>query len=464
MKSFHSKRQPAILILFFFLMSIFLGMCSDRKTEKDFNIVLITIDTLRADHLSCYGYNRNTSPNIDKIAEQGIIYANAIAPSPWTAPSMVSLFTSVYPLSHGVIHGFVKEKKVFKQEVFSDELLTLAEILKKHGYATFGVASNHHLSGEFGFARGFDYFTYLPSLSAQYVNNAVLPWKSKIKEVDKFFLWIHYYDPHHGYNPRNPWANQYTPESLTQQLQLYKKRMVDLTKNIPFFRENPQALSNLIALYDSEINYVDFYLGKLINDFELDKNSLMIITSDHGEEFLEHGRLSHAHNLYGETINIPLIVKMPDSKTKTVIESSVNLIDIMPTILHLLGINSPEYVAGKSFLAEEGLVSGKKGISVTKGPDYDFAELDRHTILKSIMTREWKYIYNFKHKTEQLYNIKSDPSELDNLVGKEINQSERLKEELFNWITKTKKYPTKKKGFQLTTEEKEKLEGLGYIQ
>ena len=113
MKSFRSKSQRAILISFFLLMSIFIGMCSVWKTEKDFNIVLITIDTLRADHLSCYGYNRNTSPNIDNIAEQGTIFANAIAPSSWTAPSMVSLFTSVYPLSHGVIHGFVKEKKSF---------------------------------------------------------------------------------------------------------------------------------------------------------------------------------------------------------------------------------------------------------------------------------------------------------------------------------------------------------------
>jgi arylsulfatase len=377
---------------------------------------------------------------------------------------MVSLFTSVYPLSHGVIHGFVKEKKVFKQEVFSDKLITLTEILQKHGYTTFGVASNHHLSGEFGFSRGFDYFTYLPSLPAQYVNNAVLPWKSKIKEVDKFFLWIHYYDPHHGYNPRNPWVNEYTPESLTQQLQLYKRRMVDLTKNIPFFEKNPEALSNLIALYDSEINYVDFHMGELINNFELDKNSLMIITSDHGEEFLEHGRLSHAHNLFRETINIPLVVKLPKSRTKKVVERNVNLIDIMPTILHLLGIESPKNIVGKSLLEEEKIFLWRDEISLMQDPDYDFAELNRHSTLKAIRTPEWKYIYNFKNKTEQLYNITSDPSELKNLINEEENRSKRLKEELFNWITEAKKYPTKKKGFQLTPKEKEKLKGLGYIQ
>jgi len=240
--------------------------------------------------------------------------------------------------------------------------------------------------------------------------------------------------------------------------------MIDLTKNIPFFENNPQALSNLVALYDSEINYVDLHLGEIIDELKLDKNSLVIITSDHGEEFLEHGRFSHAHNLYGETINIPLIVMLPNSKTKKVIERTVNLIDIMPTILHLLGIEPPEYIAGESFLEQKQVFSWREEISKEQGADYDFAELDRHDILKTIMTPEWKYIYNFKNKTEQLYNIKSDFSEQNNLIDKKPNQSNQLKEKLFNWIAKAKKYPTKKQGFQLTPKEKEKLQGLGYIQ
>ena len=143
--------KQLFLIFIIAITSILSGISAlspdDLKAEvskDDFNIVLITIDALRADHLSCYGYERNTSPNIDKIAEKGIVFNNVIAPSSWTAPSMVSLFTSVYPINHGVIHGFTKDGEVLRQEVFSNGLITLTEILQKQGYATFGVASNHH--------------------------------------------------------------------------------------------------------------------------------------------------------------------------------------------------------------------------------------------------------------------------------------------------------------------------------
>lgn len=124
----------------------------DRTT--DCNIVLITINTLRADHLSCYGYERKTTPNIDAIAEKGIIFKNVIAPSSWTAPSMASLFTSTYPLNHGVIHRI--KNRIEKKEVLSEELEALPEILRKRGYTTFGISSNHNLTEELGFARGFD--------------------------------------------------------------------------------------------------------------------------------------------------------------------------------------------------------------------------------------------------------------------------------------------------------------------
>ena len=133
MKRFHRSSKWAVLILSIFFLSIFIGVCAVSKTEEDFNIVLITVDTLRADHLSCYGYDRNTSPAIDKIAEKGIIFNNALAPSSWTAPSMVSLLTSVYPINHGVNHGigYMKNRTIHIQEVFSSKLVTLTEILKE---------------------------------------------------------------------------------------------------------------------------------------------------------------------------------------------------------------------------------------------------------------------------------------------------------------------------------------------
>ena len=143
-------------------------------SEKDFNIVLITIDTLRADHLSCYGYERETSPHIDKIAGKGILFKKVIAFSSWTAPSMVSLFTSTYPVNHGVVHGLNwRRHQGYSQDVFSEKLISLPEILKGQGYKTFGVPSNHNLTEDLGFARGFDYFIYRNFPSTRKIK----PWK-----------------------------------------------------------------------------------------------------------------------------------------------------------------------------------------------------------------------------------------------------------------------------------------------
>ena len=442
-------------------------MCCTSPMDKNFNIVLITIDTLRADHLSCYGYERKTSPNIDKIAETGIIFKNAIAPSSWTAPSMVSLVTSTYPTNHGVIHGigYRKNKTIHTQEVFSDELATLAEILKANGYTTFGVASNLHLSEKFGFARGFDYFKCLPFLTAFHVNKTIYSWENEIKKSDKYFIWLHYFDPHHPYNTRTPWIYDYTYQALTKKLNLSKKTWRELSQLIPTFKEDSQALSNLLALYDSEVSFVDFWVGNLIQKFELDKNTLIIITADHGEEFLEHDQLGHGNNLYQETIHIPLIVKLPYSSEKKIFDKHVNLVDIMPTILHILNIDPPEQILGQFLLKREGLLSWLKEMFIEKGvTDYNFSELDTKSISKTIMTPQWKYIYDYKEKTEQLYNITSDRFELNNLADKEINQKNQLKEHLFEWVSNAKKYPTKKQGFKLSPEEKEKLKGLGYIQ
>ena len=211
--------------------------------QNDINIVLITIDTLRADHLSCYGYERTTSPNIDAIAEKGIVFSNTIAPSSWTAPSMVSLFTSVYPINHGVVHGFIKNgKTILNQEVFSPEMITLPEILKAHGYTTFGIAANLHLSEQFGFGRGFDYYTCLPWSPAPAVNKTLSAWRDTIKSSEKFFLWIHYFDPHQFYHARKPWIEDYSSSELMQTVNLSKKTVQNLrckkSKKTIFVRPN----------------------------------------------------------------------------------------------------------------------------------------------------------------------------------------------------------------------------------
>lgn len=455
---------------------------SQGVSKNDFNIVLITIDALRADHLSCYGYHRNTTPHIDKIAEKGIIFKNSIAPSSWTSPSMVSLFTSVYSINHGVIHGFVKNKKIYNQEVFSDELTTLAEILKVNGYSTFAVASNLHLSEKFGFARGFDYFKCLSFHPAPRVNKIIYSWKDEIKKADKFFLWIHYFDPHHFYHSRTPWIEKYTSKTLTQKLKLFEKKMYELLELIPMFKKDPQALSNLIALYDSEINYVDSYVGELIQKLELDKNTLIIITSDHGEGFLEHGTLDHGKNLHSESINIPLIIKLPQRMSKKVIDQQVSLLDIMPTILSMLNIPYPKKIFGEAILTSNGeerniterflfteLGKGNYNMKAILTKDwkyiYNYKGMleELYNRVKNVLTKDWRYIYTYESKIEELYNRKQDSQEQVNLINKKASFGKKFKEQLNQWIASAPRYPAEKIKITPSQEVKEKLKALGYI-
>ena len=455
------------LIVYFAVLLLFISGCTIPDASKDnFKIVLITIDTLRADHLSSYGYERNTSPTIDKLANKGIIFRNSISSSSWTTPAMVSLFTSTYPINHGVVNGFgyKGEELMYKQEVFSDDLITLAEILKANGYTTFGVASNLHLYEKFGFAKGFDFFKSLPCLSAPAVNKSVFLWKDAIKKSGKIFLWVHYFDPHYPYSARNPWFGQYVsqekiPKIFKTDRELASMDPMELTARMYKLKQSSaeqsamrarQLRENLIARYDSEINYVDSYVGKLIKKLDLDKNSLFIITSDHGEEFFEHTVLGHGYNLYQKSIRIPLIITLPHNSESKIVEKDVSIVDIMPTILDILKIDCPDHIVGKSLLQRS-------------KSEYNFTEIDIFSNSKAIITSEWKYIYNYKDKSEQLFNLKADPLELNNYIDRDPMQGKLLKSRLFEWVSTAKKYPPTRHQAKLTPEEKEKLKALGYV-
>jgi len=454
-------------------------------------IVLITIDTLRADHLSCYGYERRTSPNIDSLAAGGIVCTNVFAPASWTLPSMASLFTSVYPINHGVIHGIglKMDQAIYVQEIFSPDLITLAQALQAHGYTTFGVSSHRSLDEKFGFARGFDYFTCLPFLAAQEVNEAVCNWEDKIKKAEKFFLWIHYFDPHSPYSAQSPWAREYALQAHTEViLDLEGRSVTDLANLMRNFKngELPDSLQPLrseleqliqnfqentinpqdhnIALYDSEISYVDAHIGMLIKQFNLYDDTLIIITADHGEEFLEHGETGHGHNLYQQTIHIPLVVKLPHRQESTVLNQPISLVDLMPTILDIIDVNPPAEILGTSFRNEKKLLFWLKEKMSVSDIDYNYSEIDTGRTLKAIIAPPWKYIYNCKDTTGQLYNIVSDPLEINDLAGEKTRERDQLKDQLLRWMETSKGYPTTKYDYELSPEDKEKLKGLGYLQ
>ena len=452
------------LIAYLAISLLWMSGCTARDAARDdFNIALITIDTLRADHLSCYGYERETSPHIDAVAKEGIIFKNVVSPASWTAPSMVSLFTSTYYVNHGVIHGLpFQEAKGLSQEAFSEKLVTLPELLKDNGYTTFGISSNHTLTAELGFARGFDYFRDVNWMPADVINNLVYKWEDAIKKSNKFFLWVHYIDPHYHYRPHLPWIERYIPGIPEQFEQVNRIPLHMLEKNI---KENPEILTKVLALYDSEINYVDSYVGELIERFELDKNSLLIIASDHGEQFMEHGGVGHSIALHKEELHVPLIIKFPEASSKKgSVERQVSLLDVMPTILNLLGIYQPEQAAGKPLLENIGIwIYLKKLLPGGQSSAHHFAELESCAILKTIMAPPWNYIYGYQTQSGALYNTVSDPFEQTNLIEKHPEQADSLKKQLFAWVSQAKKYPPRSHVTELSPGEREKLQALGYL-
>jgi arylsulfatase A-like enzyme len=465
-----------------------------NQEENDFNIILITIDTLRADHLSCYGYDRNTSPNIDKIAQEGVLFTNAIASSSWTLPSMASIMTSLYPISHGVRTGVIKSGKVYNQDILSDEFTTLAQLLKSNGYETFGAVANVHMSKELGgFDRGFDYYYCEGFDKAPRLNDVILSWKEKIVNSQKYFLWLHYFDPHHYYNPRNPWFSEYSSGLKIDNLPISTMTMDELKALIPELKEKKDLLSYLIALYDSEINFVDHYIGNLIRKLKPDENTMIIITSDHGEEFLDHGSLGHSHTLYQELIHVPLIIKMPISHNEKsfskIYKERVSIVDIMPTILGKLEIDPPAQAVGKDLFDEynlskkedknNGIFSKVASWSVlnaiihlfdeynlSKKQDKNndiFSEVASWNVLNAIIRENWKYIYDTCTQKSELYDISHDQKELNNLIHQAPAIADELKRDIYRWASASLHGTSIKKEIQPSKEIEEKLKSLGYI-
>ncbi len=426
------------------------------------NVVLITIDTLRADHLSCYGYERETSPRIDAIARQGILFKNVVAPSSGTAPSMVSLFTATYPINHGVVHGLEFQKvRGFYQEVFSEKLRTLPEILKEDGYTTFGISSNHTLTAELGFARGFDHFTYVNWQSADTINKLVYAWEDAIRKSDKFFLWVHYIDPHSPYFPQAPWISRYSSESPAA---IQKVSRMPAAELVATAKTNPTILAAVTALYDSEINYVDSHVGALIERLGLDHNTLLVIAADHGEQFLEHGSMGHSIALHTEELHVPLIIKLPGASAAQSIDRQASIVDVMPTIAGLLGIKLPEQAMGKPLLTNGGLWARlSKILPGRTSADHHFAELESRVSLKAVIAPPWKYIHDYRAASGLLYNSASDPFEQKNLVSVHPLQAADLNRQLQSFVSGATSFPPRGTFTRISSEEMEKLQTLGYL-
>ncbi len=353
------------------------------------NIILITVDTLRPDHLSSYGYARNTSPNIDSIAANGLKFTNAFSQIPFTPPSHWSIMTGLYPNTHKI----QLNPDGLSFNVSHGELPILAEILKENNYAVYetGGFTSSYIVKSLG--EGFDTFEHFNSSEstsiASVATGKASAWMEKQKGK-KFFLWIHYWDPHQPYNPPAEF-NVFNDSRLDSK---FKDSGIDLQP----YSEDRDYTEYQISKYDGEIRYVDSEIGGLlekIRELGLDENTIIIITSDHGECFGErrYGEYStsrekcqgHETSLFDETIRIPLIIYNPKTPASKEIQQHAQTIDILPTILSIIGIPADTRVEGKSLVPA---IERNEKVN-----SYIFSELytyDRQA--KSIRENEWKFV------------------------------------------------------------------------
>lgn len=416
------------------------------------NVILISVDTLRADHLEIYGYKRVTSPNIDRFFKDGLIFLNHISQSANTLPSHMSLFTSLYPQEHGV--------RLLTDPPLKKSYKTIAEILKENGYATLGLyTGSDHLDPQFGFERGFD--SYLPGSTNE---DFVLKELSELQRKNKkFFLFLHPYNPHDPYIVPKKYSQKFTDPDyqgkIDSSLRNYPEdAILDLKKLTNEFwakvdSQSPEDIKHLQDLYDAEIFLTDEKLRQLFSQLEEDNQldkTIVILTSDHGEEFFEHGQKKH-QQLYDEVIKIPLLIRYPKNpqlKTAAITQN----IDIAPTILDLLDLPDGVGFSGKSLLP---LIVG----ATDKVNDYTISQWSYST---AIRTLEWKLLL-YQGKDKEFYNLKTDPGEKVNVIKKYPEIAEALKRELNRVFKKVDFEPPVLPPQNLDKETRERLFKEGYF-
>jgi len=406
------------------------GASEDYKCP-DCNVILITVDALRPDHLGCYGYERNTSPNIDKFAkEEGILFSQAS----WTCPSIHSLISSTYPSTTGVY---------LWDQSLSDLTPTLTQILKKKGFYT-GFISAH---GGLPDRNEFDTFEDVFDAKGEDITKKTALWIEK-NQNKQFFLWVHYMDTHDR-SIGVPIEKQFIENITPEEIKIYSSK------------------------YDEAISYVDSqiaYLLEELKDLMIYNNTIVIITADHGEEMGEHSMyFTHGGSLWDSLIRVPLIFYYPNAPHKgKVILSQVQLIDIAPTVCDILKIKKPKSFEGKSLLhlVEREDISFGYSFSEHQENQGDLSTGDWIYTKISIRSVEWKMIYYVDKqggKEYQLYNLKNDPQELNNLADIEKGQFKLMKAELEEWMSRAKENISSLIK-PLDEETKEELRSLGYLQ
>jgi len=422
-----------------------------KKKQQDLNVIFFSPDTVRRDHLSCYGYHRKTTPNLDRLTKEGVLFTDHVANSGWTLPQYITMHTGLYPLTH-------RMTLLKHNPPLSPKISTIAEILKEHGYATKGFSSsNGYLHPQLGYGRGFDdYFWGLGyNQATSRITREVINWLDENGKEKKFFIFIHDNDTHEPFSPPEPFDTMWGEEYIDK--------------------------------YDGEISHVDHYFGKILDKIEelnIKEKTLIVYTSDHGTEFWEHGFLEKKVNLYNEILHVPLVMSCPSILPEgKVICGLIATVDIAPTILDILNIPIRKNLHGRSFLP---LIQGDSNVQprkmifshtehntrfgATHNPSFEHLSVHtenykfirarillpfREEFFEIRMEGGGNWVTRFKALAErvgmnprdirqgtvfrELYDLRSDPKEQKNIIEERREIATELEKKLDLWVEETRR-------------------------
>lgn len=417
------------------------------------DVFLVSVDTLRADHVSAYGHPRRTTPFVDSLAAEGVRFSRAYSTTSWTAPALASMLTSSYPTRHGVGQGVQGRRGAW--EVIPEDLPNLPELFHDHGWRTFGLTANFGLPAERGYGRGFDRYRCVGAVNLEVVREVATPWLAEMEHGGPWFFWLHLFDPHAPYLAREPWlgSTEPVPASRFAELDgLAANRIESVAGGLDAGR-----LDYLRALYDSEIRAVDDYLREIFESSPRVRNALVVFVADHGEEFLDHGGVLHGKTLHEEVIRIPFVLRFPDRRRGgTVDDRPASLVDVLPTLADAAGLAVPPGVAGQS-------LAGAAGANAPGGRALA-AELMRGATLRAWITGRWKYVRRGADGSDEaLYDLDADPGERRDLAPGNPARVARFRAEIEAFVVRSTP-PGANAVTDITPEQADALRDLGYVQ
>ena len=382
------------------------------------NVVFIVVDTTRADHLGSYGYRRDTTPHIDRLARESAVFEQAYSHSPWTMPSVASMFTSLTPRDHGIVKW---------EQPLPVSHLTLAEHLQARGFHTAAFVSHLIFQPRYNYNQGFDDFDHsvlkkgdpVKISSSKEISDLAIDWLDRAREP--FFIWLHYFDAHAWYMSHESFE--------------FGKRPIDK--------------------YDSEVRYTDEHIGRVLQALEergLRDDTIIVFVADHGEEFHDHGGTRHSKTLFDELVRVPLVFHVPGFEAQR-IPTVVSESDLAPTLCELLGVPVPEQFRGEPFAFD--------GSSFrVEGHRMVFMETLRKADKRGVRYDRWKLIHDREKQEYELFDLGADPEEKRNVVLKYAEVAERLKKSVEDHYRGERSLAEE---LQMSDRLRKQLEALGYL-